>query len=128
MNTVEAADAWFDDLDKRSWVEEGIIGEDEFELLQGYKYSPLTDEERYSLDRTRAEWEDKRNAKLLAEMEKEGMKPTFRSQAFQDPTPNGKLLAQIYSSGDFQDFAKAKNAQNANIVSVLTGEWIEQKH
>lgn len=109
LNTIEEADRWYKDL------------------LDQEKRGIISDEDRYSLERTREVWEDRQNAQALKEMEAVGVKPTYRSKIFEDLSPNDTMLAQIYTSGDFLKMAEAKNNYVQNVADVLVGKGSSDK-
>ena len=103
-NTVKVADDWYNTL------------------LAKEELGTLTEEEAYSLKRTREVWEDPRNAKVLKELESQGVKPTFRSRIFNDPSPNDQMLAQAYESGQMQELARARNMATQNAANIFAGK------
>ena len=104
LNSVEEANRWFEELERQE--------------LAG----TISDVDRYSLERTRAVWEDYQNEYALAEMKKEGVKPTYRSRVFEELSPNDTMLAQVFDSGDYKEIGQAKRDARANAAAVFAGQ------
>ena len=104
LNSAAEAERWYKNL-----VEKEIAG-------------TITEEEAYSLQRTRDVWTDYQNTHALNEMQKEGVLPTYRSRVFEKLSPNDKMLAQIYESGDYKALADARKKANENAAAIFAGE------
>lgn len=104
LNSAAEAERWYKNL-----VEKELAG-------------TITEEEAYSLKRTRDVWEDYQNQYALEQMKKEGVLPTYRSRIFEELSPNDTMLAQIYESGDYKAIADARKKANENAAAIFAGE------
>ena len=104
LNSVAAAEKWYNDL-----LEKELAG-------------TITEEEAYSLSRTREVWEDYQNQYALEQMKKEGVLPTYRSRIFEELSPTDEMLAQIYESGDYKAVADARKLANKNAAEIFAGK------
>ena len=103
LNTIEEAERWFADLEAQE------------------KAGTISEEDAYSLKRTREVWEDYQNEYALSQMKAAGVKPTYRSRIAEELSPNDTMLAQIFESGDYLEVANAKKAKIDNAIDVLSG-------
>lgn len=104
LNSVAAAEKWYNNL-----LEKELAG-------------TITEEEAYSLSRTREVWEDYQNQYALEQMKKEGVLPTYRSRIFEELSPTDEMLAQIYESGDYKAVADARKLANKNAAEIFAGK------